>query len=476
MKVFTVLMVFVLLVVHASATVHYVDLNCTNPLPPYADWGTAATNIQSAINTAVAGDMILVTNGVYQTGVSFSSPGSNRVTVAKAVLVKSVNGPQFTSIKGFAGSGFGKTNRIRCVFLTNGASLSGFTLTSGSTSGNGGGVYCWSSNAVVSNCIVTSGFADGYGGGSYGGSFVNCYFTANWAHIFGGASYGGAFTNCVFWNNSVDSSGGATYNAVILVNCTVVGNHAGFTDFTGGGGTTPGYGGGVDAGTGTILKNCIVYDNYIINAVPDGSSNIMSGSFVYNCCIAPTNNSAGTNIARPPAFVNSAGGNFRLQTNSPCINAGNNGFIPGIGTDTDGRARLTGGTVDIGAFEFQSANLGEFTGWLYQYKLPTDGSADFIDSDSDGINNWQEWKAGTIPTNAASLLKMSSPSNSVSGVTVKWQSVAGVNYYLQRSTNLSAQPAFSSIQSNIVGQAGSTSYMDTTATSGGPYFYRVGVQ
>jgi hypothetical protein len=68
---------------------------------------------------------------------------------------------------------------------------------------------------------------------------------------------------------------------------------------------------------------------------------------------------------------------------------------------------------------------------------------------------------------------MSSPSNSVSGVTVTWQSVSGLTYYLQSSTNL---PTFVSIQSNLVGQAGTTSCTDTTATNGGPYFYRVGVQ
>jgi hypothetical protein len=72
------------------------------------------------------------------------------------------------------------------------------------------------------------------------------------------------------------------------------------------------------------------------------------------------------------------------------------------------------------------------------------------------------------------VLKVLSATGNASGINISWQSVTNVSYYLQRSTNLNAP--FSSIQSNIVGQAGTTSGQDTGATSLGPYYYRVGVQ
>jgi hypothetical protein len=58
---------------------------------------------------------------------------------------------------------------------------------------------------------------------------------------------------------------------------------------------------------------------------------------------------------------------------------------------------------------------------------------------------------------------------------VSWQSVAGVGYNLLRSINLAGALFFTTIKSNIVGQAGTTSYIDTSATNSVPYFYRVGV-
>ena len=50
------------------AGVRYVDVNSTNATPPYTNWAIAARDIQAAVDAAVAGDEILVTNGNYVTG------------------------------------------------------------------------------------------------------------------------------------------------------------------------------------------------------------------------------------------------------------------------------------------------------------------------------------------------------------------------------------------------------------------------
>ena len=71
---------------------------------------------------------------------------------------------------------------------------------------------------------------------------------------------------------------------------------------------------------------------------------------------------------------------------------------------------------------------------------------------------------------------MLAPTGDVSGVTVSWQSVSSMTYFLERATNLTAQPPFSKLVTNIVGQAGTTTFTDTNAVGPGPFFYRVGVQ
>ncbi|HXI69143.1 MAG TPA: choice-of-anchor Q domain-containing protein, partial [Verrucomicrobiae bacterium] len=265
------------------------------------------------------------------------------------------------------------------------------------------------------------------GGGTQFGISTNCVITRNRANQ-GGGSYGGQFFNCTIADNVATNSGGGVYGSA-------------------------------------SLYNSIAY----YNSAPAGAD--PSGAKMEYCCTTPPV-FGNSNVTNPPIFADRSGGNLRLQSNSPCINTGRNAYAPGA-PDLDGDPRIAGGTVDIGAYEFQSPASIISYAWLQQYGLPMDGSADDLDSDGDGLNNWKEWKSGTIPTNAAFVLQLSSPSNSVSGMKVKWQSVGGVTYYLQRSTNL---PAFDPIQSNLVGQAGSTTFTDLTATNGGPFFYRVGVQ
>jgi hypothetical protein len=121
--------------VPASGAELYVWQASPTPTPPYTNWTTAAHTIQAAVDGAIGGDKIVVTNGVYATGGrAMVGAMTNRVVVDRAVTVRSVNGPEVTVIQGCQVPETSTGNgAIRCVYLINGAVLSGFTLTNGAT-------------------------------------------------------------------------------------------------------------------------------------------------------------------------------------------------------------------------------------------------------------------------------------------------------------------------------------------------------
>ena len=119
--------------------------------------------------------------------------------------------------------------------------------------------------------------------------------------------------------------------------------------------------------------------------------------------------------------------------------------------------------------------MSEIFAWLRHYGLPTDGSADATEPDVDGHTTWEEWRCQTDPTNALSALRLLSASPVGTKVTVSWQSVAGVDYFLERSTNLWAIPLFMPLAGDLPGQPSLTTFTDTNVVGLGPLFYRVRV-
>ena len=129
--------------------------------------------------------------------------------------------------------------------------------------------------------------------------------------------------------------------------------------------------------------------------------------------------------------------------------------------------------MDIGAYEFQGPGSTISYAWLQQFGLPTDGSVDALDQDADGHTTWQEWRCQTNPTNALSALRVISASLNGTNVTLTWQSVAGVTYFVECCTNLSSP--FTLLEANIIGQPSITDFTHATGTATSPLFYRIGV-
>ena len=451
----TVLLALWLSAFSTLAATYYVNINSPGPAPPYSDWTTAATNIQDAVDQTSPGDLVLVTNGIYYLGGHTVGGNSlmNTVAVTNAVTVRSVNGAKFTIIEGnplalpWAGP--------RCVYLAAGASLIGFTVTNGQTlnvsfspDGDGGGVWCESAAATVSNCVLGGNAAYHYGGGAFAGTITCSVLLSTAAFSRAGGAYGAALDNCLIAGNH---GGGVAYST--LNNCTVALNS---------------FGGEPGGALYCSASNCIVYFNTAGNAA--AVSNYFGGTLDF-CCTTPLPAAGIANFTNAPSFTSA----YRLQANSPCINAGKNALAVGP-TDLDGNPRISGGTVDVGAYEFQNPASVISYAWLQQYRLATDGSADFADADGDGMNNWKEWICGTNPTNAQSVLRMLPPTNSPSGgITLSWQSVSNRSYALERGAGMGLTQQFSNLAAAIQGQPSVTVFTDTNAPPPGSSFYRIRV-
>ncbi|UCG51827.1 MAG: T9SS type A sorting domain-containing protein [Candidatus Latescibacterota bacterium] len=195
-------------------------------------------------------------------------------------------------------------------------------LFTGNTARLGGGIWMGDeSDVTLVNCVffgnvaADEGGTEGWGGGVYSSNstitMTNVTFVDNWADVDGGGLYNAEFgkpanvvmVNSLFWGNSVGGTGRGQIRNVGTAVTTIS-----YSLIEGSGGSGPDWDGlmGVDAGN---------------------------------------------NIDADPFFVDQAGGNLRLFFGSPAMEAGDNNAPDLPATDMDGKNRIIGTHVDVGAYE-----------------------------------------------------------------------------------------------------------------------------
>ncbi len=400
-----------------GGTTYYVDQDAPGPFHNGASWKWAFTNLQDALDVAIAGDTILVAEGTHKpdqgssvtpgdrtasfqlkngvsligshAGYGHTDPDARDFETYATVLSGDLNGDDSWGILYKSENSYHVVSATGCMSCD--AVLDGFIITAGQADGptpydTGGGVYIDGTNPMLKNCIISSNNAS-FGGGIAsvnGGSpyILNCKIIDNSAQFFGGGLYcydnNINLVNCLITGNSASLSvyigGSAIYNfdgSITLINCTVTKNLATngmvITSFVS----------QLPASNFLNIYNCILYNG--INGI---LTNHISTVFVLHTCIQGGWPAGTGNISTDPMFVNS--GDYHLQPGSPCIDAGDNSLLPNdIGDlDKDGNiiellsvaldfvARILGGTVDMGAYE----HAGTTPPWE-----PGSGSEIFID-------------------------------------------------------------------------------------------------
>ena len=249
-------------------TPHYVAHGGQTPMSNYTSWATAASNIQDAVDAAIANDTVLVSNGNYTL--------TNQINILREITVRGFNGQDQTFVNG----NYPWTTN-RCFYIYNApAVLDGLTISNG-YAGNGGGVLIYHLNptftggSILTNCTITDNTATNFGGGLYAtrsgtGSTTNvishCVISKNLAQCKGGGIYAhfSRFEDCLIDGNCTGSNGvsnaghpnggaGAWIGSgVLMLNCTIVSNTG--TEFAK-------CGGGVYMEYFAILRNCLIRGN-----------------------------------------------------------------------------------------------------------------------------------------------------------------------------------------------------------------------
>jgi len=286
--------------------------------------GYSYTTIQSAIDVANPGDLVLVHDGTYIENIIFRG---------LTIRVRSENGAEKTTIDG---NQSGSVVTFRGIEIAE-SILEGFSITNGKSDG-GGGIFCNGSSPTITNCSITGNNAVNNGGGIRLGNsssiLTNCIITKN------NAGYGGG----IFCQQSSPS----------LINCTIAQNMATSND-SGGGICVMG------PSSHPTVKNSILWGDTAGGAINEIFLD-QNSSFSIAYSDVQGGWTGQGNINSDPLFKNVANGDYHLLPGSPCIDATNSDVAPT--TDIKGNSRYddpqitnTGAGAlpyyDMGAIEYQ---------------------------------------------------------------------------------------------------------------------------